>query len=175
MRLENCACFYYVFKLAAKHDITTVVSANGADELFCGYNVYKQYFGQEIDMHDLMVSLVKIAREDKAEIDKIAELFDITYLCPFLSRSFVDFALTIPFSYKIHSQVDDLRKHILRQVALDLGVPSSAAFRPKKAFQYSSGIHKAIKKLVKQNGFSKALVNQENFKSPIAAYLKSLQ
>ena len=37
--LENALCFYYVFELASNHGIHTVLSANGIDELFCGYSV----------------------------------------------------------------------------------------------------------------------------------------
>ncbi len=38
---ENCIAFYYVAKLAMKNNITKVITANGIDELFCGYNSYR--------------------------------------------------------------------------------------------------------------------------------------
>jgi asparagine synthase (glutamine-hydrolysing) len=38
------------------------------------------------------------------------------------------------------------RKHILRQVALSVGVPEESAMKPKKALQYGSLIHKYFKK-----------------------------
>ena len=38
---ENCIAFYYVSKLAKKMKINSVVTANGIDELFCGYNAYR--------------------------------------------------------------------------------------------------------------------------------------
>ena len=39
---ENCIAFYYVAKLANSFGIKTVVTANGIDELFCGYNAYRE-------------------------------------------------------------------------------------------------------------------------------------
>ena len=39
---ENCIAFYYVAKLAHSLGIKTVVTANGIDELFCGYNAYRE-------------------------------------------------------------------------------------------------------------------------------------
>ncbi|MEM2970506.1 MAG: asparagine synthase C-terminal domain-containing protein, partial [Candidatus Bathyarchaeia archaeon] len=155
VRFENCVCFYYVFRLAAKQGLRIVLSANGLDELFCGYTIYKTRYDDEALMESLMKTLVDVARKDSIEIKKIAQLFDINYTCPFLSEEFADFAMQIPICYKIKDPNDNIRKHILRNVALRIGVPRQAALKPKKAFQYSSGIHKAIRQLAKKNGFTK--------------------
>ena len=45
--LENSVCFYYVFEVASEAGIRTVLSANGMDELFCGYDLYRKYYGDE--------------------------------------------------------------------------------------------------------------------------------
>jgi len=37
---ENSIAFYYVAELAQKNGLKIVVTANGIDELFCGYNSY---------------------------------------------------------------------------------------------------------------------------------------
>ena len=63
-----------------------------------------------------------------------------------LSRKFIDYAKTIPLEYKIKGQDDLLRKHILREVAIRIGVPKEAAMQPKKAIQYGSLIHKYLLK-----------------------------
>ena len=44
--IENCIAFYYVSKLAKNLNINTVLTANGIDELFCGYNAYRDAFKQ---------------------------------------------------------------------------------------------------------------------------------
>jgi asparagine synthase (glutamine-hydrolysing) len=174
-RLENCLCFYYVFRLASKHGIHTVLSANGIDELFCGYHVYKNSYGDKDGIVDLMYTLVETARRDKEEVDKLSALFGVEYVCPFLSDGFVDFAMKIPVEFKIKSKDDDLRKHILREVALELGLPRSAALRPRKAFQYSSGMHKAITRLAKERGFKRKYARAVGFSGKMEAYINSLK
>jgi asparagine synthase (glutamine-hydrolysing) len=67
---------------------------------------------------------------------------------PFLDKDIIDIALDIPAGYKIRDSEDVLRKHILRDVAKDLGVPDYIADRPKKAAQYGTGINKILKKKV---------------------------
>jgi asparagine synthetase B (glutamine-hydrolysing) len=146
------------------------------DELFCGYDVYKRHFtASQSAMIDLMSTLVKVAKKDKEEIDKLGVLFGIKYLCPFLSDSFIDFAMKIPTILKIKSDEDSLRKHVLREVALKVDVPRSAALRPKKAFQYSSGIHRAIRKLAKSKGFTRMKAKNSGYSSEIEAYIENLK
>lgn len=173
-QLENAICFYYVFNLASKYRINTVLSANGADELFCGYNVYRNSCKDE-SLRKLMYMLVEIAKKDQKEFEKLSALFDIQYLCPFLSDNFIEFAITIPMKFKIKSKDDELRKHILRKVALEIGIPKTIALRPKKAFQYSSGLHKLIAKLAKRHGFTKKCAKQAGYNSRLEAYIESLR
>ena len=174
-RLENCVCFYYVFRLASRLGLRTVLSANGLDELFCGYSAYRDVFGDKSASTNLIESSVETAKKDKSETDKIAALFHVEYVCPFLSDSFVDFALKIPLEMKIRSSDDEVRKHVLREVALEVGVPESAAFRRKKAFQYSSGLHKAMGKLAGAAGFTRENARTRGFGSAVEAYVASLR
>ena len=173
--LENSVCFYYVFEVASEAGIRTVLSANGMDELFCGYDLYRKYYGDEEALMRVMDMLVETARRDKAEIDKIAELWNINYECPFLSDKFVEYAMSIPLDYKIRSKDDYLRKHALREAALRMGVPESAAMRKKKAFQYSSGIHKAIRNLARRRGYTKGKAKELGCIGEIEAYIESLK
>jgi asparagine synthase (glutamine-hydrolysing) len=175
VRLENCVCFFYVFKLAMSRGLETVVSANGMDELFCGYSAFKTQYGNEMATRNLMDTLIKTAIADKAEIDKVSALFKVKYLCPFLSRDFVDYAVQIPLEHKIRGLGDNVRKHVLREAALLAGVPQEAALRAKKAFQYSSGIHKAIKALAKTSGFTQSNARAAGYKNEIEAYIDSLR
>jgi asparagine synthase (glutamine-hydrolysing) len=168
-RLENSVCFYHVFELQ------TVFSANGLDELFCGYHAYRrQFLSGEPAVTNLMQRLVATARADKAEIDKLAATFGIDYRCPFLSAGFVNYAMTIPLPLKIRGEDDTMRKHVLRTVAKAVGIPDAAAYRPKKAFQYSSGVHRALKRLTKQRGYTRSRATQAGYRSALKAYLAHL-
>ena len=85
------------------------------------------------------------------EIDKITTEFGVLTKQPFLSQKFINFAKGIPIEQKITGTDDFMRKHILRELALSLGVPRESAMKPKKALQYGSLIHKNFKVVNKNN------------------------
>ena len=73
---------------------------------------------------------------------------DADIIVPFLDKEVINLALDIPGKFKIKNNEDLLRKHIIRDTALDIGVPEYIALRPKKAAQYGSGINKILKKKI---------------------------
>jgi asparagine synthase (glutamine-hydrolysing) len=145
--IENCIAYLYISRLAKKNGLNLVLSANGCDELFCGYNGYRAVYnnGEEAIMKYMSE---KIANEFAlmSEIANVASQLEVHIRQPFLSTRFINFANTIPLDQKIKSPDDMTRKHILRQVALSIGVPEESAMKPKKALQYGSLIHKYFKK-----------------------------
>lgn len=147
--IENCIAYFYISKLTKLNSREVVLSANGCDELFCGYDAYrKAYSGGEVAIVKLMDE--KIANEFAlmTEIAKVAAQFGVSVRQPFLSHKFVEFAKRIPVDQKIKGPHDMTRKHILRQVARSIGVPAESAMKPKKALQYGSLIHKHFKKMM---------------------------
>lgn len=145
--IENCIAYFYACKLAKQNGLDIVLSANGCDELFCGYDGYRRaYSGGEAAMMKLMDE--KIANEFAlvAEIAMVAGQFGVAVRQPFLSNKFIKFAKTVPVDQKIKGADDMIRKHVLRQAALSIGVPEESAMKPKKALQYGSSIHKYFKK-----------------------------
>ena len=145
---ENCIAFYFVSKLAKHNSIDKVLTANGIDELFCGYNAYRDAIkhGSESVMN-LMESKIENELNMMKAVNIIASEFDVKILQPFLSKEFIKFAKKIPIEEKIHGPDDLMRKHIVRDLALKIGVPKEAAFKRKKALQYGSLIHKALMKI----------------------------
>jgi asparagine synthase (glutamine-hydrolysing) len=174
--LENCSCFFYVFKLASEQGLDIVLSANGMDELFGGYALFQRHFSrEETIMRELMRTLITTAKHDKTAIEKVAALFDITYCCPFLTKPFIEFALTVPLALKLTDNDDAVRKHVVRNAALLFEVPHATAFQPKKAFQYSSGIHKSIQRLARDHGFTRRNAQRAGYSGAIEAYLSWLK
>ena len=146
--IENCIAYFYIARLAEQKGLHTILSANGCDELFCGYNGYRAACGGgEAAVMELMGQ--KIANELTlvGEIASVAGRFSVAVRQPFLSPEFIEFAKTIPVNQKIKGPDDVMRKHILRQAALSIGVPEESAMKPKKALQYGSLIHKHFKKI----------------------------
>jgi len=144
---ENCIAFYYVSKLASSLNIDVVVTANGIDELFCGYNAYREVISQgESAVNKLMDE--KIANEIKMmkAVNQISSEFGVEILQPLLDLEFIKYAKTIPISDKIHDSEDLMRKHVIRKLAYEIKIPEISYNKRKKALQYGTKIHKKLLK-----------------------------
>ena len=144
---ENSIAFYYVAELAQKNDLKTVVTANGIDELFCGYNSYREAIEKgEDEVTKMMIEKLKNEGEMMVAINQVTAEFGVRMIQPFLLPNFIEYAKKIPISEKIHGPDDMQRKHPIRELAMDYGVPEVAAQKQKKALQYGSQIHKSLLK-----------------------------
>jgi len=144
---ENSIAFYYVAELAQKNGLKTVVTANGIDELFCGYNSYREAIEKgEDEVVSMMNDKLKNEKEMMVAINAVTAEFGVTMIQPFLLPNFIEYAKKIPVSEKIHGQDDMQRKHPIRELAMDYGIPEVAAQKQKKALQYGSKIHKSLLK-----------------------------
>jgi len=146
--IENCVAFYQISKIINKNDLgNSFLTANGFDELFCGYDRYRSYYSQGEDflLSYMEEKLVNEAHMMK-EISMVIARLDIKSIQPFLTELFIRFAKEIPLEYKIKGSNDMLRKHVIREIALNIGVPQESAYHPKKAIQYGSNIHKFVLK-----------------------------
>jgi asparagine synthase (glutamine-hydrolysing) len=144
---ENSIAFYYVAELAQKNGLKTVVTANGIDELFCGYNSYREAIeAGEDEVVKMMNDKLKNEKEMMVAINAVTAEFGVTMIHPFLLPNFIEYAKKIPVSEKIHGPDDMQRKHPIRELAMDYGIPEVAAKKQKKALQYGSKIHKSLLK-----------------------------
>jgi asparagine synthase (glutamine-hydrolysing) len=144
---ENSIAFYYVSKLAQENGLTTVVTANGIDELFCGYNAYRDAISiGENEVIEMMNSKLENEKQMMVAVNNVCSKFQVQIIQPLLSPSFIEFAKKIPISEKIHGSDDLMRKHVIRNLAIDCDVPEISARKKKKALQYGSQIHKALLK-----------------------------
>ena len=146
--IENCLAFYQISRVVRNNKLSDFfLTANGFDELFCGYDRYRSFYqeGEEAINKYMEEKLTNETHMMKEISDVISEL-GIDSFQPFLSESFIEYSKNISIDYKIRSSDDLLRKHILRDIALKIGVPKESASHPKKAIQYGSNIHKFIVK-----------------------------
>ncbi len=141
--IENCIAYHYIARAARENHVDVVLSANGCDELFCGYNGYRAVFNEgESAILKFMDEKISNELTLVQEIAAVASEFGVAVRQPFLSPKFIEFAKSIPVDQKIRGADDMMRKHILRQAALLVGIPEESAMKPKKALQYGSLIHK---------------------------------
>ena len=144
---ENCIAFYYVSKLAASLNIDVVVTANGIDELFCGYNAYREVITQgESAVNKLMDEKIENEIKMMKAVNQISSEFGVEILQPLLDLEFIKYAKTIPISDKIHDSEDLMRKHVIRKLACEIKIPEISYTKRKKALQYGTKIHKKLLK-----------------------------
>ena len=146
---ENCIAFHYVSKLANTLELDTVITANGIDELFCGYNAYREAFsGGESQINEMMLTKLDNELKMMKAVNLVVSEFEVKIFQPLLSPKFIEYAKTIPISEKIHGSEDLYRKHIIRKLASEINVPELSYTKRKKALQYGSKIHKALLKIM---------------------------
>lgn len=134
---------YLACRVAFQRGIGLLLSGQGADALFAGFQKY-----QRVPLENLPAVLERDARNamrrDFARDGTIAATFAIEFAAPFLDPRVVELALSIPPELKLGP---DENKLILRKLARRRGLPEFIAGRPKKAMQYSTGIERIVKRL----------------------------
>lgn len=132
--------------LASRIDEENLISGQGADELFGGYNRYSEMSISEAESsskNDYERLFTNIMLKE----DLIASAYCKTLWRPFLNERVAEVALSIPMSDKISGGVNKIP---LRILAEELGLKTIAS-RKKKAAQYGSGIMKSLKSCSKKN------------------------
>ena len=138
----------------------TVVTGQGADEVFAGYSKYVGLdYGafreqQRADMEKLRdVTLVHERR--------MAEAHGKRTVYPFLDPEVVAYGQSLTADRILPR--GDVRKHALREAAESSGLPFVAC-KPKKAAQYGSGAMQLYRKISKRNGcnFNELIIGLRN-------------
>lgn len=151
---------YVAARQAHESGLRVMFSGQGADELFAGYRRYESMKPLELEealRQDFRnISRVNLERDDKASMAHSVEL-----RVPFLDRGVVECALSLPADLKLNQGV---RKYVLRRAAQQLELPGELVWADKKAAQYSSGVHRALRRLARKRGYGR----------DVQAYLNSL-
>lgn len=142
---------YIAAEMAHQDGLKVMLSGQGADELFGGYNRYLKLYEEkgELAQVDLKEDILNLYHVNLQRDDAVTMANSIELRVPYLDLDIINTAINIPMKYKISGKEDNLRKCILREAGAELGVPAEIVNRPKKAAQYGSGIHKMLKKVLK--------------------------
>jgi len=158
--------FFWTAEIASKLGWRVLLAGQGADELFGGYRRYLIEYAKGVQkLRETLFKDTAMSYETNFQRDEpVCAYHKVELRLPFIDNKVVHFALSLPLNLKIESAQDNLRKRVLRQVAKNLGIPASIAYKPKKAVQFATGVDKALEKLAKKEGLTQRSYVNEVFK-----------
>ncbi|MCG8684958.1 MAG: asparagine synthase C-terminal domain-containing protein, partial [Desulfobacterales bacterium] len=134
---------YVAARGAARFGAKVLLSGEGADELFAGYDEYlsePEYSLNARLTHDQN----DLGATECLRLDRCTMAYSIEARVPFLSPSMVRHARTIPIQWKLcHHNGNIIRKPVLRRFAKRL-LPKWVADRPKNPFFRGAGIFSSL-------------------------------
>lgn len=152
---------YFVSREAAKH-VKVVLTGEGADELFAGYDYYRQYQHNDRLLHrELCRSIKGLHHINLQRADRMSMAHGLEARVPFLDVSFVAHAMRLPTSHKLNTYGD---KFILRKAAEPLLGPD-IAWRRKEQFDQGSGSSALLQQLIPGDADSQAHRYREIFEA----------
>jgi asparagine synthase (glutamine-hydrolysing) len=157
MQVEVAVPMYAALRLAREDGVRVMLTGQGADELFAGYEWYPPILAEQGEAALLAAmwgDLSNLYRDTLEREDKMSMAHSIELRVPFLDPSVITEAMRISPSLKIDTAArgrDPLRKRLHRELALEMGVPRSIAMRLKDGAQHGSGIHVALEKVAKES------------------------
>jgi asparagine synthase (glutamine-hydrolysing) len=164
LALPNDLSIYFAIKLARENGTSSIMTGDGADELFAGYS-----YMAELRPEDLGRYIRRLSQNWHFSANELGRALDVEIRQPFLDEDFVRFALAISPELKIR---DGVGKYILRKSFEEL-IPAEIAWRRKEPIEYGSGstkLHEIINNMVTDGEFQSAankvdikFINKEHF------------
>ncbi len=129
---------WFVARLAAG-EVKTVLTGEGADELFAGYTYYRRMPADRLP-GELTDSLFRMHNVNLQRVDRMTMAHGLEARVPFLDTAVVAAAQQIPVGLKLRpADPRPVEKWILRDAFGDL-LPSEVVWRDKAQFDEGSGI-----------------------------------
>lgn len=135
MEIRNTSVIYVSLKEIKNNGFDSVMTGDGGDELFAGYNYMRR-----MDMSNLESELQRLWKTMRFSAIAIGDELGITVKTPYLDQEFIELAKRIPLNLKIMEQ-DGVKwgKWILRHCFEDY-VTREVAWRAKMPLEEGAGI-----------------------------------
>lgn len=138
---------YFLSALAARH-VKVVLTGEGADELFGGYDYLRNIEEDDLYSHELTEILNRLQDTNLQRADRISMRYGLEARVPFLDLDFVRYATSLPIQYRRPSDAFPA-KELLRE-AYRGNLPKEAMSRAKQKFSEGAGSSDVIAKHVEE-------------------------
>lgn len=134
IEIRNNVVMYLALSVARELGHDKIITGDGADEVFAGYNFLLNKNSKELEL-----DLERIAKIMHFPSQKIGKALGIEVESPFCSKDVVEFAKTIPTDLKVREENGKkIGKWILRK-AFEDKIPKTIAWRQKSPMQDGAG------------------------------------
>lgn len=130
---------YFTARLAS-NEVKVILTGEGADELFAGYEYYTNYDDPALLRLELRRSIRSLHNINLQRVDRMTMAHSIEGRVPFLDIKMVEFAQTIPPRLKLYMNGSSraVEKWVLRKAFEDI-LPAEILWRDKEQFDKGSG------------------------------------
>jgi asparagine synthase (glutamine-hydrolysing) len=139
---------YILAEFTARY-VKVVLTGEGADEIFAGYE-YLSEFETEEDLHAELVRIIEgLHNLNLQRGDRVTMAHGLEARVPFLEREMIELGLSLPAGWKLASESQP-EKRLLRQ-AFDGWLPEDFLWRKKAQFGDGSGAASVLKKRMEES------------------------
>jgi len=140
IEIRNSIVSYIYLNALKKKNITKIITGDGADEIFAGYN-----FLVKKDHDELQKELKRMKKIMHFTSQKIANELGISVQMPFIDESIIKFVETLPVNLLVNQNNDIKIGILILRKAFENDLPSSVIWRKKTPMQDGSGTVGLIK------------------------------
>ena len=139
IEIRNSVVMYLSLEVAKNEGHKSIITGDGADELFAGYN-----FFQKMTESELKKNLTRIWNTMHFPAQKIGKSLKIIVESPFLNEQVVDFAKSLPVRDNIKTEKKQKFGKWLLRKTFENSIPQAITWRKKSAMQDGAGISKLV-------------------------------
>jgi len=136
--VRSSASNYLIAQHAGQQGIQVLLSGEGGDELFCGYDHFKEYCNTTIfeEQKDCLKALHNNAA---LRLDRMNACHSIKVIAPFISEDLFNIAMEIPINYKLKQTENGFTEKWILRKAFEKDLPQEITWRTKAEFSKGSG------------------------------------